>query len=79
MQLVDTNNKQVSESSDEYKRIIYLALAKFVYNKDIDKNIGKSIHDIMISNDTIYYDYKIQDKKFKSVKNMTSLYGKVQS
>mgnify|MGYP007129694777 CR=1 FL=1 len=22
----------------------------------------------MISNDTIYYDYKIQDKKFKSVK-----------
>ena len=50
------------------KRIIYLALAKFVYNKDIDKNIGKSIHDIMISNDTIYYDYKIQDKKFKSVK-----------
>lgn len=68
IQLVDANNKQVSESSDEYKRIIYLALAKFVYNKDIDKNIGKSIHDIMISNDTIYYDYKIQDKKFKSVK-----------
>ena len=36
IQLVDANNKQVSESSDEYKRIIYLALAKFVYNKDVN-------------------------------------------